>query len=187
MAISPIAAMTAAQPSTPSPTSTAIGRGRSPPVAEPAAPGGVDGEHDSGAGQEREHPAPPLAEGALGAAADELELLIEGGEGLALLSETEDEALPDQEPAERDNERGDPAVGDDEPLQGADQCAERDADQDGHDPRVRPFQTEVEVFGIHFVWTIAIVYPRKPSSDPTERSMLRDTMMRTMPSAGPLT
>ena len=40
-----------------------------------------------------------------------------------------------------------------------------------------------KVFGIHFVWTIAIVYPRKPSSDPTDRSMLRDTMMRTIPVA----
>src|SRR5262245_54253622 len=33
------------------------------------------------------------------------------------------------------------------------------------------------------VWTSAIVYPRKPSSDPTERSMLRDTMIRTIPVA----
>ncbi len=40
-----------------------------------------------------------------------------------------------------------------------------------------------KVSGIHFVWTIAIVYPRKPSSDPTDRSMLRDTMMSTIPVA----
>src|SRR5262245_54182490 len=33
------------------------------------------------------------------------------------------------------------------------------------------------------VWTSAIVYPRKPSSEPTDRSMLRDTMIRTMPVA----
>ena len=39
------------------------------------------------------------------------------------------------------------------------------------------------VLGIHSVWTIAIVYARKPSSEPTDRSMLRDTMMSTMPVA----
>ncbi len=37
--------------------------------------------------------------------------------------------------------------------------------------------------GIHTAWSIAIVYPRKPSIDPTERSMLRDTMIRTIPVA----
>ena len=33
------------------------------------------------------------------------------------------------------------------------------------------------------VWTSAIEYPRKPSSDPTDRSMFRDTMISTMPVA----
>src|SRR3989475_3696818 len=37
--------------------------------------------------------------------------------------------------------------------------------------------------GIQTAWNIAIVYPRKPSIDPTERSMLRDTMTRTIPVA----
>ena len=37
--------------------------------------------------------------------------------------------------------------------------------------------------GSHTAWNIAIVYPRKPSIDPTERSMLRDTMISTMPVA----
>src|SRR5207247_8066077 len=32
-------------------------------------------------------------------------------------------------------------------------------------------------------WNTAIVYPRKPSIDPTERSMLRDTITRTIPVA----
>ena len=33
------------------------------------------------------------------------------------------------------------------------------------------------------VWTSAIVKPRKPSNEPTDRSMLRDTMISTMPVA----
>src|SRR2546428_5756515 len=37
--------------------------------------------------------------------------------------------------------------------------------------------------GIQTAWNIAIVYPRKPSMDPTERSMFRDTMTRTIPVA----
>ena len=33
------------------------------------------------------------------------------------------------------------------------------------------------------VWTSAMVKPRKPSNEPTDRSMLRDTMISTMPVA----
>ncbi len=40
-----------------------------------------------------------------------------------------------------------------------------------------------KLWGIHTAWNIAIVYPRKPSIDPTERSMFRDTMIRTIPVA----
>src|SRR5437899_8853029 len=39
------------------------------------------------------------------------------------------------------------------------------------------------VCGIQTAWNIAIVYPRNPSIDPTERSMLRDTMTSTIPVA----
>ncbi len=37
--------------------------------------------------------------------------------------------------------------------------------------------------GIQTAWSIAIVYPRKPSIDPTERSMFRETMISTIPVA----
>src|SRR5688572_2143780 len=39
------------------------------------------------------------------------------------------------------------------------------------------------VCGIQVIWAMAIVYPMNPSIDPTERSMLRDTMTSTMPVA----
>src|SRR5712691_464923 len=39
------------------------------------------------------------------------------------------------------------------------------------------------LFGIQTACAMAIVYPRNPSMDPTERSMFRDTMTRTIPVA----
>ena len=60
-------------------------------------------------------PSAPFSMG-VRAAAEQLERVVQGGEGLALLAaEAEDQAAPDEEPAEGDDERGDAAVGDDEP------------------------------------------------------------------------
>jgi hypothetical protein len=37
--------------------------------------------------------------------------------------------------------------------------------------------------GIHWAWVMAIMYAVKPMIDPTERSMLRETMTKTIPVA----
>ena len=64
-----------------------------------------------------------VAEGALRAAAEELEGRVERGDGLALL-EAEDQAAPDEQAAEGDDERRDAAVGDEEALEAADRGAD---------------------------------------------------------------
>ena len=88
--------------------------------------------------QRRESPAPPLAERALGSAAEQLEGALEGRERLSLLAAgAEDRAAPDEEAAERDDERGDPSVGDDVAGHRADQGAEHDAHDQRDHPHVR--------------------------------------------------
>ena len=86
----------------------------------------------------RESPAPPLTERALGSAADQLEGALEGRERLPLLaSGAEDRAPPDEEAAQRDDERGDSSVGDDVARHRADQGAEHDAHDQRDHPHVR--------------------------------------------------
>src|SRR5205814_4752728 len=77
------------------------------------------------------------------ATAEHLNGRIERGDRLPLRV-SEDEAPPDQEAAERDDERGDTAEGDDETLQSTEQRSERDANDECDDPRVRPFESEPE-------------------------------------------
>ena len=104
-----------------------------------------------------DEPAELGSERALGAAAEELEDLVERGDGLALL-EPEDEAAPDEQAAEGDDERRHAAVRDEDALDPADQRRRRAM------PTTRAMiqvygwsKPRPRVFGIHSAWIMAIV------------------------------
>src|SRR5207247_5397054 len=90
-------------------------------------------------------PARPLSERANTrahyATAEHLKGRIERSDRLPLRV-PEDEAPPDEEAAERNDERRDTAERDDEALQSTEQRSERDADDERDDPRVRLFESE---------------------------------------------
>ena len=93
-----------------------------------------------------QQPAAPLAERASGTATEQLEVAVHRRQRLSL-GVAEDEAAPDQDPAERHDERRHADVGDDEPLDGADPGTEGDPDRQRDDPRVPAIEPEAERVG----------------------------------------
>ena len=88
---------------------------------------------------------------------------------------------PYQQSAEGDDEGGNAEIGDDRPLEGADEGSQDHADgeRDDPDPRV----AEPIRGGSHSAWSIAMTMPTMPTIEPTERSMFRETMTSTIPVA----
>ena len=86
-------------------------------VPLPSPPCEHEAQDDPCTGEEGEQPAPPVAERALGPAAEPLERLVERRKRLPLLApHAEDAAAPDEEAAERDDERRNARVRDEESL-----------------------------------------------------------------------
>ena len=113
-------------------------------------------------------------------ATEQLERGVERGDRPAL-GERERGAAPDQQAAEGHDERWDADVGDEEALESADQRAQGDADEDDEDPGARLIEARPRTFGIHSVWSRPMTIAVNPRIDPIDRSMLRDTMISTMP------
>ena len=88
---------------------------------------------------------------------------------------------PDEQAAEGDDEGRHPDVGDDEALERADDGTESEAERQRDDPRVRarPSESRREPLRLHHGHRHA----EEARTEPTDRSMLRDTMMSTMPVA----
>ena len=111
----------------------------------------------SRAADRAEQPAAPLTERATRSATEQLEVAVHRRQRLAL-GVAEDQAAPDQEPAERHDERRHADVGDDEPLDGRRSPAPRaipTASATIHVyQRSNPRSSDL---GIHSVWTIAIM------------------------------
>ena len=93
----------------------------------------------------------------------------------------EGRAVPDQQAAEGHDEGRDPDLGDEVALQAADHHADDDAEQDHCDPQERLVEAGAKEVGIHSVWASPMTIAVKPMIEPMERSMSRDTMIRTMP------
>ncbi len=94
--------------------------------AQALAPGLHGGKQDHHAGDGRDHPAPVRPDRTIGAAAEQLEIVVDQRNGLAL-GHRPGGAAPDQQAAQRDDEGGHAEIGDDEAVQRADQRAGEDA------------------------------------------------------------
>ena len=110
--------------------------------ARPPLPAGVEAEHDGGAGEQGERPAPQGADRTLRAAAHQGEALVERRDGLARRHPPR-RAAPEQLGAEGDDEGGNAEIGDERAVKGADRRAERQRDDDRNDPDRRVFEAEI--------------------------------------------
>ena len=93
-----------------------------------------------------EDPGQGSADGALRAAADELEVRVQAGHGGAA-REVPDGSADRQQPAQRDDERGHADVGDDEALERPEAGSEADADGQGDEPAEGEVRADAEDVG----------------------------------------
>src|SRR5690606_25736808 len=96
---------------------------------------------DPGTGRKSDDPAAGRTNRTIGPAADQREIRIHWRDGLSSRQE-ERGAAPDEQPAERDDEGRNAAVGDKPAMKGADQGSNRHADDGGDDPDCRMTESE---------------------------------------------
>ena len=138
----------------------------------------VDDRHDPHRGDE---PAQDVAERTLGPAAEQLERRVERARSSGP-RELERGAAPDEQAAEGHDERGDPDVGDEEARAGRrsarrGRCRAQGERSRGTADRSRGRGYSGSIRSGASAMTMAV----KARIDPIDRSMLRDTMISTMP------
>jgi hypothetical protein len=107
---------------------------------------------------------------------------VERADGLAA-GEVPGDVAPDEQAAQRDDEGRDRQIADQPAVKGADDRAGQKADQDRHRRDQRVFKPEAQPLRRDQRLVIAIIAEQVASSEPTERSMLRVTITKTMPVA----
>ena len=124
---------------------------------------------------------PPIGAALAGGAAELTKAGLEVRDRGAARQEPDGPAQGEQ-PSEGDDERRDADVGDDEALHAADEGPQAEAQRQGDDPQVGQSIPRPRP-GNQSVCSSAYDMATKPTMEPTDRSMLRDTMMSTIPVA----